>query len=70
VPIVVNSLEDRQLLMAHFAAVQDALAGRPNDLASFEGKFVGGVQLETDLRRLRALADHGLIEAPYPEIRR
>ncbi len=70
VPVLLTSLEERQLVMAHYLAVQAALDGRPNSLQMFRGKSVGNVPLETNLARLRALSEAGLIEAPYPEARR
>jgi hypothetical protein len=72
VPVVVRSLEDRQLVMAHYIEVQKALDGLPNHLGDFAGRKVAGVRLETDLVRLRALSDQRprVIEHPYPEGRR
>lgn len=67
---VVRGSRQRKLVGNHRSTVLAVLAGDlpPSALDKFHGKVVSGVELETDLRRLRVLNDAGLIEGgPYPE---
>lgn len=68
---VVRGNRQRQIAGNHRAAVLGVLEGDlpPSALERFRNKKVAGIELETNLDRLRALYDLGRLDGgPYPEV--